>query len=102
MKMQQIIIEATEDLINDQEAKRMIKERTQKMEEAGQFNEHMQLPEGFDCIKQIFDGDADAAWYWLTVPNDALDGEKPLALLRKGEVARVETAAKGYLQGDFA
>lgn len=102
MKMQQIIIEATEDLINDQEAKRMIKERTQKMEEAGQFNEHMQPPEGFDCIKQIFDGDANATWYWLTVPNDALDGAEPLALLREGEVARVEAAAKGYLQGDFA
>lgn len=102
MKMQQIIIEGTEDLINDQEAKRMIKQRTQKMEEAGQFNEHMQPPEGFDCIKQIFDGDVNATWYWLTVPNDALDGAEPLALLREGEVARVEAAAKGYLQGDFA
>ena len=102
MKMQQIIIEATEDLINDQEAKLMIKKRTQKMEEAGQFNGHMQLPEGFDCIKQIFDGDANATWYWLTVPNGALDGAEPLVLLREGEVARVEAAAKGYLQGDFA
>ena len=71
------------------------------MEEAGQFNEHLQPSEGFDCIKQIFASDADAAWYWLTVPNDTLDGEKPLVLLRKGEVARVESAAKGYLQGDF-
>ena len=101
MKMQQIIIQATEDLINGQEAKRMIKQRTQKMGGAGQFNEHLQPPEGFDRIKQIFDADADAAWYWLTVPNHALDGEKPLALLRKGEVACVEAAAKGYLQGDF-
>ena len=80
----------------------MIKQRNQKMGGAGQFNEHLQPPEGFDRIKQIFAGDADAAWYWLTVPNDALDGEKPLVLLRKGEVARVESAAKGYLQGNFA
>ena len=65
-------------------------------------NEHMQPPEGFDRIKQIFDSDADATWYWLTVPNDALDGAEPLALLHKGEVARVEVAAKGYLLGDFA
>ena len=101
MKMQQIIIQATEDLINDQDAKQRIKGRVQEMEESGQFNEHLQPPEGFDCIKQIFAGDADAAWYWLTVPNDTLDGEKPLVLLRKGEVARVESAAKGYLQGDF-
>ena len=42
---------------------------------AGQFNEHLQPPEGFDRIKQIFAGDANAAWYWLTVPNDALDGD---------------------------
>ena len=81
MKMQQIIIQATEDLINDQDAKRRIKQRTQKMGGAGQFNEHLQPLEGFDRIKQIFDGDADAAWYWLTVPDDVLDGEKPLALL---------------------
>ena len=64
-----------------------------KMQQIIIQNEHMQPPEGFDRIKQIFDGDADAAWYWLTVPNDALDGEKPLVLLRKGEVARVEAAA---------
>ncbi|MDE2797710.1 MAG: MbcA/ParS/Xre antitoxin family protein [Gemmatimonadota bacterium] len=101
MKMQQIIIQTTEDLINDQDAKQRIKQRTQKMGGAGQFNEHLQPPEGFDRIKQIFDGDANAAWYWLTVPNDALDGEKPLALLHKGEVARVEADAKGYLEGDF-
>ena len=47
MKMQQIIIQTTEDLINDQDAKRMIKQRTQKMGGAGQFNEHLQPPEGF-------------------------------------------------------
>ena len=100
MKMQQIIIQATEDLINDQDAKQRIKGCAQEMEESGQFNEHLQPPEGLDLITQRF-GDADAAWYWLTVPNDTLDGEKPLALLRKGEVACVEAAAKGYLQGDF-
>ena len=41
MRMQQIVIQATEDLNNDQETKKRIEERTQKMEEAGQFNEHM-------------------------------------------------------------
>ena len=71
------------------------------MEEAEQFNKHGQPPEELDRIIQRF-GDADAAWYWLTVPNDALDGEKPLTLLRKGEGDRVEAAAKGYPQGDFA
>ena len=71
------------------------------MEEAGQFNEHEQPLERFDLITQRF-GDADAARYWLTVPNNALDGEEPLTLLSRGEVARVEAAAEGYLQGDFA
>lgn len=50
------------------------------MEEAGQFNEHEQPPEGFDRITQIF-GDADTVRYWLTVPNDAIDVAEPFALL---------------------
>ena len=57
MRMQQIVIQATEDLTNDQETKKRIEERTQKMEEARQFNEHMQPPEGFDCVKEIFADD---------------------------------------------
>lgn len=101
MEIEEIGTQNPEELINAQEAKHSIKARTRKMKETEQFNEHEQ-PEGFDCIKQIFDGDADAAWDWLTVPNDALDGAEPLALLREEEVARVEAAAKGYLQGDFA
>ena len=71
------------------------------MEEAGQFNEHEQPPEGFDRITQIF-GDSDTVRYWLTVPNDAIDVAEPFALLKKGDVDRVAAAAKGYLQGDFA
>ena len=58
------------------------------------------LPKGLNVSPQRF-GDADAARYWLTVPNDALDGAEPLALLREGEVARIEAATTGYLQGDF-
>ncbi len=99
MKMPEMIIGGTEDLINEQEAKQRIKARTRKMKKAGHFNEHEQ-PEGFDRITELF-GNADAARHWLTVPNDALDGAKPLALLRKGKIARVEAAATGYLQGDF-
>ena len=37
------------------------RKRTLKMEESGQFNEHEPPSEGFDCIKQIFDGDANTA-----------------------------------------
>ena len=100
MEMQEIAIKGTENLIEDQETERRIEERLQMRKEAGQFNEHRQPPNGFDRISQIF-GDNDAAWYWLTVPNDALDGVEPLALLHKGEVTRVEVAATGNLQGDF-
>ena len=67
----------------------------------GQFDEHGQPLKGLDRITRLF-GDAFAAWCWLIVPNDALDGAEPLALLRKGKVDYVEAAAKGYLQGDFA
>ena len=46
------------------------------MEEAGQFNEHEHPPEGFVSYHP--------------------------EIRQQGEVARVEAAAKGYLQGDFA
>lgn len=42
-----------------------------------------------------------AAWRWLTDSHDALDGARPIDLLREGEDAQVEAAAKGYAQGDF-
>ena len=66
---------------------------------AGQFDKHGQPIKRLDRITQLFDA-AYEMWYWLTTPNDALDGAEPLALLHKGEVARVKAAAKGYLQGD--
>ena len=67
---------------------------------AGQFDKQGQPIKRLDRITQLFD-DAYEMWYWLTAPNDALDGAEPLALLHKGEVARVKAVAKGYLQGDF-
>ena len=67
---------------------------------AGQLDKHGQPIKRLDRITQLFD-DAYEMWYWLTASNDALDGAEPLALLRRGEVARVKIAAKGYLQGDF-
>ncbi|MDE0100979.1 MAG: hypothetical protein OXN89_01235 [Bryobacterales bacterium] len=56
---------------------------------------------GLDRITPQFE-DGFAAWRWLTAPLTALDGAEPLALLRKGEVALVEAAARGDFQGDFA
>lgn len=52
---------------------------------AGQLDKHGQPIKRLDRITKL----------------DALDGAEPLALLHKGEVARVKAAAKGYLQGDF-
>ena len=67
----------------------------------GQFDERGHPLKGLDLITPQFD-DGYAAWCWLTAPHDALDGAEPLVLLCKGEAARVEAAAKGDLQGDFA
>jgi hypothetical protein len=83
--------EDSEELLNEQEVENKI---TEQLVEAEQFNEHRRLPNGFDRITQLFDGDDSATWYWLTVPNDALDREEPLALLHKGEIDRVEAAAR--------
>ena len=70
------------------------------MEEAGQFDEHEQSLEGFNRIIHRF-GDADAAWYWLTVPNNTLDGEKPLALLREATSLNGRPALCGRVQREF-
>lgn len=67
---------------------------------ARQFDERGQLLEGLDRIAALFE-DGYAAWRWLSAPVTALDGAEPLDLLRGGEVALVEAAAKGDLQGDF-
>ena len=67
---------------------------------AMQFDERGQLLEGLDRIAPLFE-DGYAAWRWLSAPVTALDGAEPLDLLRGGEVALVEAAAKGDLQGDF-
>ena len=100
MKTEAIVIKDTGHLINKKDVEAKIKAHLQEdQNNAGQFNEYEQI-EGFDSIKEIFE-DANAAWYWLTVPNDALGGAEPLDLLRDGEVDRVVNAAEGYLQGDF-
>ena len=67
---------------------------------ARQFDERGQLLRGLDRIAPLFE-DGYAAWRWLSAPVTALDGAEPLDLLGEGEVAIVEAAAKGDLQGDF-
>ena len=47
-------------------------------------------------------GNGYSAWIWLTTPLLSLAGSKPLDLLRGGETDRVEIAARGDAQGDFA
>lgn len=68
---------------------------------AGQFDERGQPLKGLDRVTSQFE-DGYVAWCWLTSPLAALDGAEPLALLRRGQVALVESVAKGNLQGDFA
>ena len=100
MEMRKIVIEGKQDVIDEQEAEERTRVYLAEKVETGQANEKGQPPHGFDRIARMF-GDDDAAMYWLTAPNDALDGAEPLELLHKGEAARVEAAATGYLQGDF-
>lgn len=57
--------------------------------------------EGLDRVAEQFD-DRYAAWVWLTTAHASLDGDKPLALLAKGEVDRVAEAVEADKQGDFA
>ena len=68
---------------------------------ARQFDERRQPIEGLGDIVVLFE-DAYAAWFWLTTPRSALDGEEPLTVLARGKRDRVINAAEGHLQGDFA
>ena len=67
----------------------------------GQLDARGHPVEGMERIAPFFP-DAWAAWCWLTTPQAALDGEIPLALMGRGDAARVAAAAEGYAQGDFA
>lgn len=67
---------------------------------AGQFDKHGLRRKELDLLMELFDNIYEL-WDWLITPDNALDGEAPLALLERGELDCVEAAAKGYLQGDF-
>ena len=68
---------------------------------ARQLDERNRPIEGLGDIVALFE-DAYAAWFWLTTPRNALDGEEPLTVLAKGHRDRVIDAAEGHLRGDFA
>ncbi len=67
---------------------------------AEQLDERGKPLDGLGVILSSFDGHY-SAWRWLTSRDDALDGSRPIDLLRRNDIARVESAAKGYAQGDF-
>ena len=67
----------------------------------GQFDERNRPLKGLDRVVGLF-GDCYTAWSWLTTPRPSLDGAMPLELLAGGQIDRVEKAADGDLQGDFA
>lgn len=67
---------------------------------AAQVNDQGHPPQGLASILERFP-DAYSAWQWLTTPNPALNGEKPLTALRRGKVSTAIDAAEGYSQGDF-
>ena len=67
---------------------------------ADQLDERGRPVTGLEPILAHF-GDGYAAWVWLTTPLPALDGQKPLQLLRSGERDRVMAAVQGDMQGDF-
>ena len=68
---------------------------------AGQLDSRRRPLAGLDRITAHF-ADSYAAWLWLTTPSPALNGTTPLNRLRKGQIDKVEAAAIGYGQGDFA
>ncbi len=101
MPRRSIIITKPAHRCVENEADRVGAETAQEGDESRQYTEAGSRPPGFDRISEMF-GSEDEAWYWLTTPNEALDGVEPLALLHRRELTLVEAAANGYLQGDFS
>lgn len=66
-----------------------------------QLDERNRPIEGLGEVVALFE-DAYAAWRWMTTPQNALDGDTPLAMLTSGERDQACAAAEGYLRGDFA
>lgn len=66
-----------------------------------QFDERGRVVPGIAEVLSVFDGEAYEAWSWLNAPSAALDGDRPLERLRRGETEAVVAAARGYLQVDF-
>lgn len=66
-----------------------------------QLDARNQPIDGLGDIVALFE-DAYAAWRWMITPQNALDGDTPLAVLARGERDLVSAAAEGYLQGDYA
>lgn len=67
---------------------------------AEQLDERGRPLNGLGGVVPHFEGHY-SAWCWLRDRHDALDGARPIDLLRRNDVARVESAARGYAQGDF-
>ncbi|MCY3933230.1 MAG: hypothetical protein OXH70_16105 [Acidobacteria bacterium] len=67
---------------------------------AEQLDERGRPLNGLGGVVPHFEGRY-SAWCWLRDRNGALDGARPIDLLRRNDVARVESAARGYAQGDF-
>lgn len=67
---------------------------------AEQLDERGRPLNGLGGVVPHFEGHY-SAWCWLRDGHDALDGARPIDLLRQNDVARVESAARGYAQGDF-
>lgn len=67
---------------------------------AEQLDERGRPLNGLGGVVPRFEGHY-SAWCWLRDRHDALDGARPIDLLRQNDVARVESAARGYAQGDF-
>ena len=60
---------------------------------ARQLDERNRPIESLGDIVALFEG-AYAAWFWLTTPRNALDGEEPLTVLAKGCVIGSSTQPK--------
>lgn len=67
---------------------------------AKQLDERGRPLPGLEAVLPYFDSRY-SAWRWLTDRHTALGGARPIEMLRRNDVASVQTAARGYAQGDF-
>ena len=55
----------------------------------------------YEKMKKYFDGDVSKTMLWFQTENPSLGGQKPLDMIRKGRVGKLNTFIDNALAGNY-